>query len=121
MVTTAAAYPTPLTAMISMEPLSPATSPTVAVGGGNLTTLATPSGGGQHHIVMHTDQMPPQSYSPSGTPLGHMGEGEFDEFNTTPNSESDFSQHDSKRKRKFAIYFASLTEIHCPMGKKTIV
>ena len=98
MVTTAAPYPTgPLSAIISMEPLSPATSPMVGEGGAQ-----------QAHIIMHTDQLGQGPYSPTGhMQMGGEGNSSFEDFDTTPNSDSDMNQQDSKRKRKSIALFSS--------------
>ena len=90
-----------------------------------MTTLTATTGPGGH-LIMHPHPShqgegghPHLSYSPtvdvhSG---GHMGgepgdpdggDGSYDEFNTTPNSESDMGGGDSKRKRKNPNQFLCL-------------
>ena len=88
-----------------------------------MTTLTATTGPGGH-LIMHphpsqAEGHPHLSYSPtvdvhSG---GHMGggpgdpdggDGSYDEFNTTPNSESDMGGGDSKRKRKTPNQFLCL-------------
>ena len=97
-----------------------------------MTTLTATTGPGGHLIMHHHPSHqgegghPHLSYSPtvdvhSG---GHMGgepgdpdggDGNYDEFNTTPNSESDMGGGDSKRKRKTPNQFVCL---HLGLGLK---